>query len=276
MSGSRLHGEALDLDGAIGIFDSGFGGLTVARQIMQRMPSESIIYLGDTARLPYGTKSPHTVIRYAEACSKILTMRGIKLLVVACNTASAHAIPTLQATNDIPVIGVVHPGAQTAVQATSNKRIGVIGTQGTIKSGVYTEAIHSIAPDAEVFSKACPLFVPLAEEGWTTGDVPARIAETYISTLMKDDIDTLVLGCTHYPLLTETIQNAVGERVTLVDSAIATARAVEEVLSGMEQLASPEERPFHEYLVSDDPEKFRTIGEAFLGQAIDSVEWIDF
>ena len=267
---------AEQFDGAIGIFDSGFGGLTVAGQIMERMPSESIIYLGDTARLPYGTKSPQTVIRYAQNCSDILTERGIKLLVVACNTASAHAIPTLQSIHDIPVIGVVHPGAQTAVESTKNKRIGVIGTQGTIASGVYTEAIHSIAPDAHVFSKACPMFVPLAEEAWTTGSVPEQIADTYVRELTKHDIDTLVLGCTHYPLLTETIQLVATERVTLVDSAKATARAVEEVLSGMDQLASTNEHPIHEYLVSDDPEKFRSIGEAFLGRPIESVEWIDF
>lgn len=266
----------LDQDGAIGIFDSGFGGLTVARQVMQRMPNESIIYLGDTARLPYGTKSPATVIRYAEACADILIQRGIKLLVVACNTASAHAIPTLQSTNEIPVIGVVHPGAQTAVESTKNDRVGVIGTQGTTESDVYTEAIHSINPKITVYSKACPMFVPLAEEGWTTGDVPNLIANNYISELTKYDIDTLVLGCTHYPLLTETIQLAAGERVTLVDSAKATARAVEEVLSGLGQCASEKERPYHEFLVSDDADKFRRLGEAFLGSAIDAVEWIDF
>ncbi|MFP6581892.1 MAG: glutamate racemase [Candidatus Hydrogenedentota bacterium] len=263
-------------DGAIGIFDSGFGGLTVARQIMERMPNESIIYLGDTARLPYGTKSPATVIRYAQACSEILTQRGIKLLVVACNTASAHAIPALQTANSIPVIGVVDPGAHCAVNATKKGPIGIIGTQGTINSQVYRDAIHALTPEAEVVSVPCPLFVPLAEEGWTTGSVPTQIAHHYLDAIMQHEIDTLVLGCTHYPLLAETIQQVVSDRVTLVDSASSTSGAVEEVLRGLNQLALPEEHAIHEYLVSDDPEKFRQLGEQFLGQPIDSVEWLDF
>lgn len=265
-----------DLDGAIGIFDSGFGGLTVAQAIMERMPNESIIYLGDTARLPYGTKSPSTVIRYAETCANVLIQRGIKLLVVACNTASAHAIPTLQEMYSIPVIGVVEPGARTAVQAQKNGSIGVIGTQGTIQSNSYQDAILSIDPSLNVVTKACPMFVPLVEEGWTHGDIPTQIASHYLDGLLSQNIDTLVLGCTHYPLLADTIQRIVSDRVTLVDSAKSTALAVDEVLTALNQRASEEERAIHEYLVSDDPEKFSVIGERFLGKPIETVEWLDF
>jgi glutamate racemase len=265
-----------DGDGAIGIFDSGFGGLTVARQVMERLPNESIIYVGDTARLPYGTKSPATVIRYAKNCSKILAHRGIKLLVVACNTASAHAIPELRDAYSLPVIGVVEPGAQSAVEASRGGAIGIIATEGTIQSEVYPRAIRALLPDARVVSMPCPLFVPLAEEGWVDGEIPLKVAERYLSVLMKDDIDTLVMGCTHYPLLTQTIQKAVGNRVTLVDSAKATARVVEEILTGMQHLAGAEEVPIHEYIVSDDPKKFSTVGEPFLGQPIHHVEWLDF
>jgi len=263
-------------DGAIGVFDSGFGGLTVASQIMKALPGESIIYLGDTARVPYGTKSPDTVIRYAQTCSDILVDRGIKLLVVACNTASAHAIPILQDNYSIPVVGVVEPGARAAVQTSSGGAIGVIGTEGTIQSQVYTKAIHALASDAKILSASCPLFVPLAEEGWIQGSVPSQIAQKYLSGLRKDNIDTLVLACTHYPLLAEIIQQAIGERVTLVDSAKATACVVEEILVGLNQVANAGEIPIHEYLVSDDPTKFRTVGESFLGQSIHSVEWLDF
>ena len=263
-------------DGAIGIFDSGVGGLTVAGQIMKLLPNESIIYLGDTARVPYGTKSSDTVVRYATACADILVNRGIKLLIVACNTASAHAITILQDTYSIPVVGVVEPGAQAAVQASRGGVIGVIGTEGTIKSEVYTRAIHTIASDAQISSVSCPLFVPLAEEGWIEGPIPSQVAQKYLSRLRIDDMDTLVLGCTHYPLLTKTIQQTIGERVTLVDSAKATARVVEEILTELHQAANAEDLPIHEYLVSDDPNKFRTVGESFLGRYIDTVEWLDF
>jgi glutamate racemase len=262
-------------EGAIGVFDSGVGGLTVAHAIMERLPHESIIYLGDTARVPYGTKSPDTVIRYAKTCSKILIERGIKLLVIACNTASAHAIPALQDMYTIPVLGVVKPGACSAVNATRNNSIGIIATEGTINSNVYPEAIRALAPKAKVYSKSCPLFVPLAEEGWVQGDVPIQVAKAYLDTLMIHNIDTLVLGCTHYPLLNDTIQQVMGKDVTLVDSAKETARVVEETLSAMQQLASPQELPIHEYLVSDDPVRFNIIGTRFLGSPVEPVEWVD-
>jgi glutamate racemase len=266
----------VEVDGAIGIFDSGFGGLTVARRIMESLPNESMIYLGDTARLPYGTKSPATVIRYAETCTEILVSRGIKLLVVACNTASAHAIPILQDKYPIPVVGVVEPGARAAVEVSRGGVIGVIATEGTIESNVYALAIEALAPNARVVSTACPLFVPLAEEGWVEGDVPFQVATEYLKRLANDDMDTLVLGCTHYPLLSKTIQRVIGDRVTLVDSAKATARVVEEILGGLRQLSDDAEMPIHEYIVSDDPKKFSRIGEKFLGKPIDMVEWLDF
>ena len=264
-----------NFEGSIGIFDSGVGGLTVAKAIMKRMPNESIIYLGDTARVPYGTKSPETVIRYAQTCSKILMERGVKLLVIACNTASAHAIPILQEEYSIPVLGVVNPGAQAAVDVTQTKSIGVIATEGTISSEIYPQAIRSLDPSAQVHTKACPMFVPLAEEGWLEGEVPRQIAQAYLEEYAIHNIDTLVLGCTHYPLLTNTIQEVVGKDVRLVDSAKETARVVHETLNAMDALADSNELGIHEFLVSDDPDKFNRIGEAFLGQRVEPVEWVD-
>ncbi len=186
---------------AIGIFDSGVGGLTVLKRIAQRLPHEHLCYLGDTARVPYGTKSADTVIRYARSCAAKLTERGIKLLVVACNTASAYALDTLAAELPMPVLGVVEPGAREAVRCSKNGRVGVIGTAGTVASGAYTRAIAALNEDIRVYSKACPLFVPLAEEGWVRGEIPRSVAKTYLAELAASRIDTLVLGCTHYPLL---------------------------------------------------------------------------
>jgi len=261
---------------AIGIFDSGVGGLTVVRRIMERLPGERTVYLGDTARVPYGTKSPDTVVRYARACADILLDHGIKLMVVACNTASAFAIHVLQQELEIPVLGVIEPGAEVAVHKSRSGRIGVIGTAGTIRSGQYVEAIRNLEPKAQVFTKPCPLFVPLAEEGWTAGDVPRQVAESYLKELMEEQIDALVLGCTHYPLLKRVIGEVVGPDVALVDSAEATAAIVEQVLGGLGLLAPAEIKPEHRYLVSDDPDSFERIGRAFLGRPLSNVEWVDF
>ncbi|MGH7885554.1 MAG: glutamate racemase, partial [Thermodesulfobacteriota bacterium] len=203
---------------SIGIFDSGIGGLTVAKEIIKHLPYENIVYLGDTARVPYGTKSRETVIKYAESNSRFLLSKGIKLLVVACNTASAYAIKALEAQLTIPVVGVIRPGAKKAVESTKNGRIGVIGTPSTIKSNAYPKVINKINPDITVFSKACPLFVPLAEEGWLQNDIARNVALEYLSELKKFDIDTLILGCTHYPLLKETIGEVIGKDVVLIDS----------------------------------------------------------
>ncbi|HOZ48014.1 MAG TPA: glutamate racemase [Candidatus Hydrogenedentes bacterium] len=275
-SGQVKHADVSDGGASIGVFDSGVGGLTVVRRIMERLPAEEIVYLGDTARVPYGTKSPHTVIRYARACAAALLERGIKLLVVACNTASSHALDALRAELDVPVIGVVEPGARRAAAATRNGRIGVIGTAGTVASGTYADVIHAVAPEVKVFSKACPLFVPLAEEGWIDGPVPRETARTYLAGLGKCDIDTLVLGCTHYPLLAGVIADAMGQAVSLVDSAAATAEVVEQTLAGLGRLRDGASRTHHRYLVSDDPGSFVRVGARFLGCAIDDVEWVDF
>lgn len=260
----------------IGIFDSGVGGLTVARSVMRALPAESILYLGDTARIPYGTKSSATVSRYARGGAELLIERGIKLLVVACNTASAYALEDLRAALEVPVLGVVEPGCQAALRATQNRRIGVIGTPGTIRSGQYQETLESLDDSVEVFCKPCPLFVPLAEEGWTTGDIPLGVARAYLSDLVAHEIDTLVLGCTHYPLLTEVIQSAAGDDVVLVDSAETTAATVTEILEAASMRSERSGPPEHCFICTDSPESFMRVGERFLGDAIRAAEWVDF
>ena len=261
---------------AIGIFDSGVGGLTVVRSIFERLPRERVVYLGDTARVPYGTKSPETIIRYALSCSQLLLERDIKLMIVACNTASACALGHLQRALEIPVIGVVQPGAQAAAATTKTGRVGVIGTPSTLESGEYHRAIQSLDPEIQLFYKACPLFVPLAEEGWTAGPVPERVAAEYLRDLREHGVDTLVLGCTHYPLLTGVIAKAMGDSTVLVDSAKATASVVGDVLGSMDLLAESGPGSGHAFLVSDGPESFAGTGRAFLGRQIDHVEWVDF
>lgn len=261
-------------DHAIGVFDSGVGGLTVLDRISRRLPLEPIIYLGDTARVPYGTKSAETVVRYARSCARLLCDRGIKMLVVACNTASAYALDALRREFPVPVLGVVEPGAHRAVQMTKRQRVGVVGTKGTIASGAYQHAIAARNPRIQVFVQSCPLFVPLAEEGWTDGPVPAQIAETYLQPLLEQEIDTLVLGCTHYPLLRNVIQTAAGKAVTLVDSAEATAIAVEETLNAMEMRCDLE-APARHFLVTDSPSAFASVGSRFLGHDVRDVEWVD-
>ena len=263
-------------EGAIGIFDSGVGGLTVVRQIASRLPHENVIYLGDTARVPYGTKSGETVVRYALSCARVLLERRIKLLVVACNTASAFALDALRESLDVPVVGVVEPGARSALERTKTMKIGVIGTRGTIASGEYRHTLERLARDVQVFSKACPLFVPLAEEGWIEGEIPRQIATEYLEDLQRHDIDTLVLGCTHYPLLKATIAAVLGPDVTLVDSAQATSEVVQDVLSTTNLLKDSDSAGSLQFLVSDAPERFAQVGNAFLNQEIENVEWVDF
>lgn len=261
-------------EAAIGIFDSGVGGLTVFRRLAEYLPGESIIYLGDTARVPYGTKSAGTVVRYARACANLLIERGVKMLVVACNTASAYALEALREDLDIPVLGVIEPGAAAAVRSTRNKRVGVIGTAGTVSSGQYEREIRRQAGDVQVFSKPCPLFVPLAEEGWTDGDVPRRVAQEYLAELAEQSIDTLVLGCTHYPLLKTVIAETMGNSVTLVDSAEATAAVARDML-GAAGSAKGQNAPSYQFLVSDAPDSFARVGKRFLGYAVEHVEWVD-
>jgi glutamate racemase len=256
---------------AVGIFDSGVGGLTVLREIIRVLPQEDTIYFGDTARVPYGTKSPATVSRYAQEITSFLVRRDIKLLVVACNTASAVALPSLKRLFSIPVVGVIEPGARRAVEVSRSGRIAVIGTSGTIRSSAYTRAIKRLDPAAVVLTKACPLFVPLAEEGWVDNQVAQLTAQTYLQELKDAGVDTLVLGCTHYPLLKPLIARVMGADVTLVDSAAETARTVAEILARNKCLRPDSEKGNHHYYVSDIPAGFIREGNRFLGGRLGDV-----
>jgi glutamate racemase len=260
-------------DSAIGVFDSGIGGLTVAAAIMRDLPRERVLYLGDTARVPYGPKSPETVVRYSRQIAAFLIDQQVKAIVIACNTATAHALETLQRECDVPVIGVVQPGARAAVRASRNGRIGVIGTSGTINSGAYHRAIASLAPDATVIGAACPLFVPLVEEGWIDHPATRLIAETYLAPVREAMVDTLVLGCTHYPLLAPVIAGVMGHEVTLVDSASETATALQDVLRERSLESSAPIGPNrHRFVATDAPEVFRRVGQRFIGPVLDVVE----
>ncbi|MGV3624350.1 MAG: glutamate racemase [Archangium sp.] len=260
---------------AIGVFDSGVGGLTVLKAMMERLPMESTVYLGDTARVPYGTKSGEVVTRYSLANAQALMEYDLKALVVACNTASAVALPALSAALPIPVIGVIVPGAEAAVRATKTGKVAVIGTPGTIASGAYQSALESAAATLEVHSRACPLFVPLAEEGWLEGPVPQLVAEKYLNDGFLDGVDTLVLGCTHYPLLAPVIQQVVGSRVTLVDSALATAERLATVLRERELTRLERGTVERHYLVTDTPTRFLEVGARFLGRPLSGARQID-
>jgi glutamate racemase len=257
----------------IGIFDSGVGGLTVYRALHERLPNERFVYLGDTARVPYGTKSLATVERYAVENAQFLAAHGIKLLVVACNTASALALPAIRQALDIDVVGVIGPGARAAVAGSPGKRIGVIATESTVQSGAYTQAIAKADPSAVVIERACPLFVPLAEEGWADEEVARAVAETYLKDL-RSRIDTLVLGCTHYPILKSVIQESVGAQVELIDSGEATAGEVkallkEKGLAGSSSGTGALERQLCDdldhFYVTDAAERFARVAERFLG-----------
>ncbi len=260
----------------IGVFDSGVGGLTVLKALIERLPNESTVYLGDTARVPYGTKSGEVVTKYSLANADVLLEYGVKCLVVACNTASAVALPALRETLPIPVVGVIEPGASAAAKVTKTGKIAVIGTPGTIASGAYQRALHELRSTLEVHAQPCPLFVPLAEEGWTDGEVPRLVAERYLrGGLLEGRVDTLVLGCTHYPLLTDVIQGVAGPGVTLVDSAHATAEVVAEVL-GARGLLRHDRGPIERhYLVTDTPKRFVEIAGRFLGAPITGATQID-
>ncbi|NJC87142.1 MAG: glutamate racemase [Desulfuromonas sp.] len=258
-------------DRAIGIFDSGVGGLTVLRELRRQLPHEELVYLGDTARVPYGTKSPQTVGRYAREAARFLVGQRVKLLVVACNTASAVAVDELAAIHRLPVVGVIEPGARRALEVTRSGRIGVIGTEGTIRSRAYERALRKGNPDVEVCATPCPLFVPLAEEGWAEHPIARLAAAEYLAPLLRQGIDTLVLGCTHYPLLKRTLQEVAGPGVTLIDSAEETAKTVATLLvtQGFERCDLPSGPP--RYFVTDVAERFERVGGAFLGAPLGDV-----
>ncbi len=263
-------------DAPIGVFDSGVGGLTVVHALRTQLPAESLIYVGDTARVPYGPKSPETVQRYAGQIADWLVDQQVKAIVVACNTATAHALPMLQARYDIPVIGVITPGARAAVRATVSKAVGVIGTAGTIASGAYESAIHLEASDIGVHSVACSLFVPLVEEGWIEHEVTQLVAREYLTPFRHTPIDVLVLGCTHYPLIASIIQQAMPTHVRLVDSAEETAAETGRVLAER-NLQRTESRPGQlRFIASDAPDRFLSLGRRFLGDAITAVEHVTF
>ena len=294
-----MTGKLLNRTLPIGIFDSGVGGLTVYRALHLELPDERFVYLGDTARVPYGTKSLATVQRYAIENARFLEAHGIKLLVVACNTASALALPAIRKATGVEVVGVIEPGARAAVESThaapgeldkDNKadkaaRIGVIATEATVQSGAYATAIATFSPRAEVIERACPLFVALAEEGWAETDVAREVASTYLSDLKESDVETLVLGCTHYPILRDVIQETIGPGVRLIDSGAATARDVALLLKmrGLAQVTSANigERERHlcddldHFYVTDAAERFSRVAERFLGSAPSVLEAVE-
>ena len=250
----------------IGVFDSGVGGLTVAREIMRNLPSERIVYFGDTARVPYGSKSKEIVLKFSRQIVRFLQLQDVKAIVVACNTASALALEEIKKEIDIPIIGVVEPGAKVAASVTKNKKIGLIGTKGTVHSKLYPEIIHSYDKEIRVFGQPCPLFVPLVEEGWLKDSVTFEVAGRYLRKLMEQDIDTLILGCTHYPLLRSTLREIVGEKVTLVNPAYETARELKQLLAekGLTNIQSQEEARKYQFYVSDQADKFMRFADSIL------------
>lgn len=252
-------------DQPIGVFDSGLGGLTVVREVIRRLPNEPLVYFGDTARLPYGPKSPETVVRYAREAARLLLEHEIKLLVVACNTATAHALSVLSAELSIPVVGVIEPGAREAVRVSRTGRIGVLGTVGTIDSGIYDRVLRRLRPDARIFAQPCPLFVPLVEEGFTAHEATRLIAEEYVKPLRDVEIDAVVLGCTHYPLLRPVLARVFGADVVLVDSARETAAEVEWTLESHDIFAPVSIPVNRRYFASDAPLRFQQACELFLG-----------
>ena len=262
----------------IGVFDSGVGGLTVAREIMRNLPNERIVYFGDTARVPYGSKSKDTIIRYAKQIIRFLRTQDVKAIVIACNTASALALEEVEKELDIPIIGVVEPGARVAAAATKTGKIGVIGTESTINSHMYPQLIKEYRPDVTVFGKACPLFCPLVEEGWLKDPVTEEVAKRYLKDLLKEDIDTLILGCTHYPLLRSLLSGLVGDQIQLVNPAYETAKELERLLK-KENLANegekaPGKEPYR-FFVSDAADKFKNFANSILPYDIETTRKIN-
>jgi glutamate racemase len=259
----------------IGIFDSGIGGLTVVKRLAATLPNENIIYFGDTARVPYGSKSNSTVIEYSIQNTMLLLSKNVKAVIVACNTASSIAIPELRKHFNIPIIGMIEPGAKMALKKTKNRKIGVIGTRATIGNLAYSSEIKRIDSSTSVIEKPCPLFVPLAEEGWTDHKATHEIAEEYLKKIRDNGIDTLVLGCTHYPILTNVIQQVIGKDVSLIDSGVASAELIKEELQKLDLLTNSNKTGWQEFYVSDIQVKFKEVAELFLGKEIEHVHKVD-
>ena len=266
---------------AIGVFDSGVGGLTVAKELIRQLPFENIVYFGDTARLPYGIKSRETVIRFSIENILFLLKQDVKLICVACNTASSFALPVIKNHFRVPIVGVITPGVREAVYASRNKRIGVIGTKGTIKSLTYELEIKQLDPQVKVTAVACPLFVPFVEEGWLKGEVVSSVARSYLKPLKNSGVDTVILGCTHYPLLKSVIQEVLGKQVTLIDSAKQVAFEVKKILANEDLLNQPAKNKSvlpigrHKFYVSDNPEWFSGLAERFLGRQLKDVRKVE-
>lgn len=259
----------------IGVFDSGIGGLTVLKEILEQLPGEDIIYLGDTARIPYGTRSKETVVKYVMESCNFLMKKDIKAIVVACNTASALAMEEAQKKFNIPIIGVIEPGAKAAISCTKNNTIGIIGTEGTINSNAYQRYIRKQLPSAEIIGVACPLFVQIVEEGWENSDVAYLTAQKYLLELKEHNVDTLVLGCTHYPAMRYTISKVMGEKVQLVNPAYETAKLTKNILKEQGLLNEKLDGGICKFYVTDDPEKFKRVGGNLIRRQIESVEKID-
>jgi len=259
-------------DQAIGVFDSGLGGISVISALVDLLPNEHLIYFGDTARVPYGSKSNETVIRFSHQISSFLLEKEVKMIVVACNTASSVALESLQAQLDIPVVGVIDPGAASAVRHSLNKQVGVIGTASTIRSGSYRSAIAGIDPDIQVVEQACPLLVPLVEEGWSHNGIVEEVLQEYLNIYHENKPDSLILGCTHYPYLKDPIQKVMGPNVKLVDSGEETARVVKTMLQDLQLLNLENGDPGkHMFYVSDFPQKFEETASRFLGRPLENL-----
>lgn len=259
----------------IGVFDSGIGGLTVVKEIMEQLPNESIVYFGDTARVPYGTKSKETITRYSFQCIKFLLEKNVKAIVVACNTASAASLDIIKESFDIPIVGVVEPGAIAACEVTKLNKIGIIGTESTVSSGAYEKEINVINNDVKMILRACPLFVPIVEEGWQETEIAKLTAKEYLEELKQKGIDALVMACTHYPLLEKTIGELMGDEIKLVNPAFETAKALKKELQQLSIQSRSNKNAAYEFYVSDNPVKFKKVGENFLSKPVAHVQKID-
>ena len=268
---------AMKKSAPVGVFDSGVGGLTVAREIMRQLPNENIVYFGDTARVPYGSKSKDNIIRYSRQIINFLKTKNVKAIVIACNTASALALDVVREEIDIPIIGVVEPGARAALEVTQTKKIGVIGTEATIRSAMYEKIIEGRDPEATVIGKACPLFVPLVEEGFAKHKVTEEIIDYYLASLLETDIDSLILGCTHYPLLRSRIREYVGGKITLVNPAYETAMDLKKLLENcnMENTGEGQEHASYSFYVSDAADKFKQFANSILPYDIETTKQIN-